>query len=103
MRFSGSLQVMAVELSDNLIFMRRVTATELARTLSDLLDAVEHGGESLVVVRQGREVARIEPVSAANGSAVKALLQRGRRDAAWAGELAALRSSLGAPEQQWAD
>ena len=83
--------------------MRRVTATELARTLSDLLDAVEHSGESLLVVRQGREVARIEPVSAANGSAVKALLGHGRRDPAWAGELADLRAGLRPPEQQWAD
>lgn len=92
-----------VELSDNLISVKRVTATELARTLSDLLDAVEHDGESLLVVRQGREVARIEPVSAANGGAVKALLRHGRRDPAWAGELAALRAGLRAPEQQWAD
>lgn len=95
-----AIGVMAAK-SDNLILVKRVSATELARNLSDLLDAVEHRGECLLIVRQGREVARIEPASAANGAAVKALLRQSRRDAGWAGELRELRASLGAQERAW--
>lgn len=92
---------MTVTESDNLISMNRVTATDVARNLSDVLDAVEHRGESFLVVRQGREVARIEPASSANGAAVKQLLRATRRDPAWTDELHDLRSSLVQPERAW--
>ena len=46
--------------SDNLISMREMTATEVARNFSDVLDAVE-AGEEIVVLRGKKEVARLVP------------------------------------------
>lgn len=46
--------------SDNLISMREMTATEVARNFSEVLDAVE-AGEEIVVLRGKKEVARIVP------------------------------------------
>ncbi len=39
----------------------RITATELARSLSDVLNRVRYKGERFVVVRNGETVATIEP------------------------------------------
>jgi prevent-host-death family protein len=74
--------------------MPEVTATEASRSFADLLDGVEHRGESYTIVRRGRVVAQLEPAHAATGSDVKALLRRHRTDREWASEVAALRQSL---------
>jgi prevent-host-death family protein len=55
-----------------------VSATDAARNFSDILDAVEHRGEHFTIVRRGRVVAQLDPVSAGRGADVKAIL-RGRR------------------------
>lgn len=81
--------------------MKEISATEAARNFSDLLDAVEHGHESFRVTRGGRAVARIAPVEAASGRAVKDLLERRSADPAWAAELADLRSMLVTEERDW--
>jgi prevent-host-death family protein len=39
----------------------RITATELARNLSDVLNRIRYKGERFVVVRNGEELARLEP------------------------------------------
>lgn len=41
--------------------MTNVTATEAARTFSDLLNRVAYRNESFAIVRNGVEVARLEP------------------------------------------
>lgn len=41
--------------------MPRITATELARRLSDVLSRVRYRGEEFLVERGGEPVARIEP------------------------------------------
>jgi antitoxin (DNA-binding transcriptional repressor) of toxin-antitoxin stability system len=41
--------------------MKTITATELARNLSQVLDALTAKGEEIVVVRNHRQVARIVP------------------------------------------
>lgn len=54
---------LAIELaaeSDNLISMKEMTATEVARNFSAVIDAVE-GGEEIVIVRGKVAVARIVP------------------------------------------
>ena len=79
--------------SDNLIRMRRLNATEAARRFSELLDAVERRGESFLVVRHGRTVARIGPALAADGRAVKELLRSEPPDGDWESELRAMRAS----------
>jgi prevent-host-death family protein len=83
--------------------MKRVSATEAARRFSDVLDAVEGGRESFVVVRRGREVATISPASPASGKRLKALLDEHRPDSAWSGELEELRGALVDESAPWND
>ncbi len=83
--------------------MRRVTATEAARRFSEVLNAVENRGETFVVTRNGREVARIEPAPRATWGELVKLLREHPPDPEWADELRALRASLPAPEPQWTD
>lgn len=72
-----------------------MSATEASRGFSDLLDAVEHAGESFRIVRHGRTVALVVPAPPARGDEVLSLLARHRRDPAWAGEVAELRALVG--------
>jgi prevent-host-death family protein len=81
--------------------VKRLTATEAARRFSEMLDAVETRGETFVVVRNGRPVARVGPAPAAHGAAVKEALRARGRDAAWADELRALRSALRIEDRRW--
>jgi prevent-host-death family protein len=69
-----------------------ITATEAARNFADLLDAVEHDGERYTIVRRGRAVAHLEPLSRGRGADVKALVRRHPPDADWADDLAELRA-----------
>jgi prevent-host-death family protein len=87
--------------SDNLIHMRRMSATEAARRFSQLLDAVERRGESVLVVRHGRTVARIGPALAADGRAVKELLRSASPDGDWESELRELRAALVVEDRPW--
>jgi antitoxin (DNA-binding transcriptional repressor) of toxin-antitoxin stability system len=68
-----------------------VSATDAARKFADLLDAIEHRREHYTIVRRGKAVAHLEPVSQGRGRDVKAMLRRHRVDRAWFDELAELR------------
>lgn len=81
--------------------MKEISATEAARGFADLLDAVEHRGESFVIRRNGEIVARIEPAQGAAGASVKALLSTGPRDRSWADDLRELRASMPAEVPDW--
>jgi prevent-host-death family protein len=81
--------------------MRLLSATEAARRFSEMLNAVERRGETFVVVRNGRPVARIGPAPAAHGAAVKSALRSHRRDPEWASELDELRKALRIEERHW--
>jgi prevent-host-death family protein len=72
--------------------MGEVTATEAARSFADLLDAVEYRGEGFTIVRRGKPVARLQPITEGHGAEVKALLRRHVADRRWAKDLAAVRS-----------
>jgi prevent-host-death family protein len=39
----------------------KITATELARNLSDILNRVRYKGEHFLVIRNGEEIARLDP------------------------------------------
>jgi antitoxin (DNA-binding transcriptional repressor) of toxin-antitoxin stability system len=41
--------------------MKTLTATELARNLSRILDSLEHGSEEIVIVRNKHAVAKLVP------------------------------------------
>lgn len=88
-------------MSDNLIPVREITATDAARGFSALLDAVERNGETFVVTRGGRPVARVEPATGTSGRAVKALLDHYAADDQWPADLAQLRASVSGEERAW--
>jgi prevent-host-death family protein len=52
---------------------RRVTATEAARNLSDLLNRVRYRGEHFTVVRGGEEVADLVPARRSSGITLRDL------------------------------
>jgi antitoxin (DNA-binding transcriptional repressor) of toxin-antitoxin stability system len=81
--------------------MRQVTATEAARRFSEMLDSVENGRESFVVIRRGRAVATVGPAAGSTGRDLKDVLKRNRPDAAWADELRELRDSIGSETDPW--
>jgi len=83
--------------------VKEITATDAARGFSAMLDAVEHGGETFVVTRGGRGIARIEPAAGASGAAVKSLLRRHRPDPTWPADLADLRAAGPAQDRTWRD
>ncbi len=74
--------------------MPEVSATDAARNFADLLDAVEHRGDSFTVVRRGKAIAQLVPVDRGRGSDVKAVLRRNMADSNWAADIAALRRSV---------
>ncbi|HWG72945.1 MAG TPA: type II toxin-antitoxin system prevent-host-death family antitoxin [Acidimicrobiales bacterium] len=74
--------------------MPEVSATDAARNFSDILDAVEHRGERFTIVRRGKVVAQLDPVSTGTGRDVKAMLRRHRPDSAFARDVAAVRELL---------
>ncbi|HLF41833.1 MAG TPA: type II toxin-antitoxin system prevent-host-death family antitoxin [Acidimicrobiia bacterium] len=83
--------------------MPEVNATEASRKFADLLDAVEHRGQSFTIVRRGRAIARLEPAPAANGWYVLDLLRRRPADTGWETELEELRRLLVTEEREWPD
>jgi prevent-host-death family protein len=71
-----------------------VRATEAARSFSELLDAVEHRGERFTIVRRGKAIAQLEPVTTGRGREVKEVLRRHRTDPNWRQELESVRDLL---------
>lgn len=72
--------------------MSEVSSTEAARAFADLLDAVEHRGETFTIVRRGKAIATLQPIKAGQGAEVKALLKRHRPDRTWMGDLSTVRA-----------
>lgn len=86
-------------LSDNLISVSKMSATEAARNFAEVLDAVEHRGERFTIVRRGRNVARIEPIVSGHGSDVKVMLTKRAVDSRWRSELDAVRELVNVEER----
>lgn len=80
--------------------MPDVTATEAARNFADLLDAIEHRHERFTIIRRGRAIAQLEPVSRGRGSDLKELLRRHTPDADWSADLTAVRELLTLDERE---
>lgn len=74
--------------------MPDITATDASRRFADLLDGVEHRGEHYTIVRHGRAVAHLEPVTTGNGARLKSVLRRRPTDPAWTQDLAETRDLL---------
>ena len=80
--------------SDNPI-MSEISATEASKRFADLLDAVEHRGESFTVVRRGRVVATIAPAPRGSGADLRRILSQHPPDDRWAEDLHDLRGFVG--------
>lgn len=83
--------------------MRQITATEAARRFSEVLDAVEHTGESFVITRGGRVVASLAPPPVMPARALKELIGRRHPDPAWARDIDEVRRLLTPPGRSWPD
>ena len=81
--------------------MKSVSATNAARRFSDVLDAVETKGETFLIVRRGRAIARLSPATGGRGSAVKALLRKAPRDPGWAEDVRRARADLKPEDRRW--
>lgn len=81
--------------------VKRVTATEAARSFAELLDAIDRDGEAFVIERRGRPVAAIGPPPSADGAALKRLIRANRPDSYWTADLMAVRSLLGDEAPNW--
>lgn len=82
----------------------RVSATELARKLGDILNRVRYRGDAFVVERNGKPVARIAPVPGAGASvraAFEAWRAAGEPDPAFGDDLARVGAADRAPEDPW--
>ncbi len=80
--------------------MTEISATEAARNFAALLDAVEHNGERITIVRRGRAVAQIEPVAKGLGLDVKSVLKRHLVDTQWLESLRETRDVV-VPEERF--
>lgn len=56
-----------------------------------MLDSVEHEKLRYTIVRRGKAVAHLEPVTSGRGLDIKAMLRRHRLDERWSEELDELR------------
>ncbi len=83
--------------------MKRITATEAARQFADVLDAVEQAGETFIVERRGRTVAKISPARTGNGREIIELLSRAPRDDSALEEIMAVRALLDDRLHDWPD
>lgn len=71
--------------------MPEVSATEAARHVADLLDAVEQRGERYRIVRGDKVIAQLEPAGRGRGDAAKAALRRHQPDSDWSDEVVEIR------------
>lgn len=80
--------------------MTEISATDASKNFADMLDAVEHRGETFVVIRRGRAVATVAPARHANISSLHQLLIRHHPDELWERDLAEIRSLAGSQTGQ---
>jgi prevent-host-death family protein len=75
--------------------MTEISATDASKRFADLLDAVEHRGETFTVVRRGKVVATIAPARSGSGSDLRRILAEYPPDDAWDDDLRELRRFAG--------
>lgn len=83
----------------------RISSTDLARNLGDVLARVRYRGESFVVERNGKQIARVEPLPtelAPVRTALGAWCNAAKPDRAFADDLEAIGRTDRAPADPWA-
>lgn len=83
----------------------RISATELARNVGDVLGRIRYRGDSFLVERNGEAVARVVPVverpTATLGEVVDAWSSAGSPDSDFARDLEEVGSADRPPEDPW--
>lgn len=74
--------------------MTEITATDASKRFADMLDAVEHRGESFTVMRRGRAIAVVTPAQPSTLGQLRAFIREQRPDADWATDLAEIRRQV---------
>ena len=74
--------------------MPDISATEAARRFSDVLDSIEHDKARYTIIRRGKAVAALEPMSTGRGADVKRMLKRHASDRRWSADLRELRELI---------
>jgi len=72
-----------------------ISATDASKRFADMLDAVEHRGETFTVVRRGRPIATIAPASRATLGGLREFLRTHPADDAWEADLYEIRRLVG--------
>ena len=84
----------------------RISATELARRLGDVLGRVRYRGDSFLVERNGDPVARVVPLPGSSVTSLREALtawrSAGEPEAAFADDLERVGAADRAPEDPWA-
>jgi prevent-host-death family protein len=75
--------------------MTEISATDASKRFADVLDAVEHRGETFTVVRRGKVVATIAPARSGTGADLRRILNAHPPDEAWDDDLRDLRRFAG--------
>jgi prevent-host-death family protein len=75
--------------------MAEISATDASKRFADMLDAVEHRGQSFTVVRRGRAIATVAPARATTLGALRDFVRSHPADAEWERDLAELREFVG--------
>ena len=68
-------------------FVTEISATDASKRFADLLDAVEHRGETFTVVRRGRPIATVAPARPSTLGELRAFVRAHPPDDAWAPDL----------------
>ena len=91
-------------ISDNQI-MSEISATEASKRFADMLDAVEHRGETFTVIRRGRAIATVAPAHRTTLGELREFLTANPPDPEWQRDLEDLRRFVGpAPTADpWSD
>lgn len=97
---------MKIRLSDNLVGVIEITATDAARAFRDLLDRVERTGESFRITRHGRAIAELSPTGAGSVDALQEFLQQHHErypepDDTWWGDISWVRERRSPIEDPW--
>jgi prevent-host-death family protein len=74
--------------------MKDISATDAARTFSDVLDRVERRKESFVIKRRGKAIAKITPMQEPNGRALKEFFRTHHVDPDFARDVRAARKGI---------
>ena len=88
-----------------IVMEHRISSTNLARNLGDVLARVRYRGESFVVERNGKRVARVCPVEGSDAPSVGMVLsawrEAGKPDLAFASDLETVGRVDTVPTNPW--